>query len=57
LEAVQVGATAAVPDVTVKPDEVLRHLLHPPRDRLPVDVMQRPGLASQVRWCTVSLLG
>jgi len=23
---------------------------------LPVDVMQRPGLASQVRWCTVSLL-
>jgi hypothetical protein len=40
----QVGAGSTVADVTVRPDDLVRGLLHPrPRERLPIDVMQSGG--------------
>jgi len=47
-EAVQqpmkVGAGSTVADVTVRPDDLVRRLLHTrPRERLPIDVMQSGG--------------
>jgi pimeloyl-ACP methyl ester carboxylesterase len=44
LEAVQVGAGSAVADVAVRPDDVVRRLLHTqPRERLPIDAIQGAG--------------